>query len=63
MYISLDGQAVAFCLLRSQSIGAIVLQLSPLGQHMADRPSLNVSHVFEDGQQKLLGRPGLLHAV
>lgn len=37
------------------------MQLSPLGQHIADLLSLKAIHCWFDGQQKFEGRPALLH--
>ena len=57
----LSGVKVAFCFDVSQLIGLMVLQLSPLGQHIADLLSLKAMHCWSEGQQKFEGRLFLLH--
>lgn len=51
---------MAFCAVRSQVKGEIVLQSRPLGQQMTDLLLLNGVHVAPEGQQKLEGMPALL---
>lgn len=51
---------VAFCALRSQVKGDMVLQSRPLGQQMTDLLLLKAVQVVPDGQQKSEGMPGLL---
>ncbi len=57
------GYAVAFCLVRSQLIVEMVEQSLPVGQQIAEWLSLKGLQFVLEGQQKLEGNPGLLHAV
>lgn len=51
---------MAFCAVRSQVKGEIVLQSRPLGQQMTDLLLLKGMHVVLEGQQKLEGMPAWL---